>query len=214
MLNYLVHLAQTESIESSLLIDRSTDSTSNLLYFNSCHFCFSLSFKYTFNTDTSVLSYGSCISQLLQSHDSSLYEVVRVRRALRLSQNVSDTNTLKYSTHSTTGYHSSTVRSRLHEHLSTAEAYLNLMRDSTLQHGNTYEVLLCSFYTLGNSSSYLTGLTKAPTDNTVLITYYNDCSECESASTFCYLGNTVDSNESIFQLDVVSYLNSIYCHDD
>ena len=123
-----------------------------------------------------------------------------VRRTLRLSQNVGNTNTFQYSTHSTTGYNSCTVRSGLDEHFSTTELGSLFVRNSTLQHGNLNEVLLGCFNALGNSGSYLTSLTKTPTNDAILVTNYDNCRECEGTTTLCYLSNTVDGHQSVLQL--------------
>lgn len=55
MFNDLVYLGKTKRIECTFLILGSTDTAPDLLHFNSCHNVFSLSVKYTFHTDTSVL---------------------------------------------------------------------------------------------------------------------------------------------------------------
>ena len=98
--------------------------------------------------------------------------------------------------------------------MSTTETYLNLMGNSALEDGNTYQVLLGSLNALSDGCSYFTCLTKAVTDDTITITYYYDSSECESTATLGYLRNAVDCDESVLQLDVICYLNSIYSHVD
>ncbi len=139
---------------------------------------------------------------------------MRIGRTLRLSQNVSNTNTLKYGTHSATGNHTGTGRSRFDENLCTAELSSLFMRNSTFQYRDTSKVLLGCLYTFGDGSSHFTSLTKAPADNTIFITNYHNGREGKRSTTLGHLGNTIDSNKSIFQLDIVRYLNSVInCHD-
>ena len=71
------------------------------------------------------------------------------------------------------------------------------MRNSTFEYRNLNQVFLCSLSALGNSSCYLTCLTKTVTNNTIAITNNDDCSECEGTTTFCNLSYTVDSYQAI-----------------
>ena len=158
-----------------------------------------------------MLSHSACITHFTKSLDGSLYQVVGVRRTLRLSQNVGDTYTFEHGAHSTTGYYSSTFRSGEDKHLSTAEASSLFVRNSTFDDGHLHKVLLGSFNTLSNSGSNFASLTKTVTDNTLTITNYYDSSESESATTLSNLGYTIDSNESIFQFFIVCIYS--VCHN-
>ena len=79
MFNNAIHFAKSQCIEYSFLISWSTNSTLYLFDLNSCHNS-SLSSKYFIHTYTSVLSNHASISHFTQSKDSSLYQVVWVRR--------------------------------------------------------------------------------------------------------------------------------------
>ena len=98
--------------------------------------------------------------------------------------------------------------------MSATEAYLYLMRNGTLENGDAYQILLSSFYALCDGCSYFTSLTETATDDAITITDYNDSGECKCTTTLGHLRNAVDCDESVFQLDVVCYFNSIYSHDD
>ena len=158
-----------------------------------------------------MLSHSACITHFTKSLDGSLYQVVGVRRTLRLSQNVGDTYTFEHGAHSTTGYHSRTFRGRKDEHFGTAETCSLFVRYSTLNDGHLDKVLLGSFNTLSNSGSNFASLTKTVTDNTLTITNYYDSSESESATTLSNLRYTIDSNESIFQFFIVCVYSD--CHN-
>ena len=119
---------------------------------------------------------------------------MRVGRTFGLSQNILDTNTLENGTHSSTGYKTCTGCGRLQENIGTAETSLNLMRDSTFEDRNLYEVLLGGLYTLSDSCCNLTSLTEAPTNNAVAITDNNNGCEGKCATSLCYFRNTVNSN--------------------
>ena len=214
MFNDLVHLGETKRIECTFLILGSADTASDLFNFNSCHNVFSLSVKYTFHTDSSGLSNGLGVTQLLESLDGSLHQVVGIRRTLGLCQNIGNTNTLKNCTHSATSNHTSTSRCRTEQYMSTAEANLYLVRNSALEDGDAYQILLGSFNALSDGCSYFTSLTETITNDAVFITYHHDSGKCESTTTLGHLRNAVDCDESVFQLDVVCYLNSIYSHVD
>ena len=139
---------------------------------------------------------------------------MRIRRTLGLCQNIGNTNTFKNSTHGATGNHTSTGRSRTKQYVGTAETDLYLMRDGTLEDGNTHQILLGSFNALSDGCSYFTSLTETVANDAVSITYYYNSSKSESTTTLGHLRNAVDCDESVFQLDVVCYLNSIYSHVD
>ncbi len=95
------------------------------------------------------------------------------------------------------------MRSRFDKDFSTSELGRLLMRNSTFQYRNFRQVLLRSFYTFGDSCCYFTCLTKAPTNDTFFITYYNDSRKSKCSTTLCDLGYTVDSNQSVLQLYIV-----------
>lgn len=152
-----------------------------------------------------MLSHSACIAHLTQSQNSSLYKVVGVRRTFRLSENVLDTNTFQYGTHSTTGYNSGTFRSGEDEHLSTTEASSLLVGNSTFEYGNLNQIFLSCLYTFSNSGGNFASLTKAITDDTVTITYYYDSSESECTTTLGYFDNTIDSNQSILNSSVFTF---------
>ncbi len=85
------------------------------------------------------------------------------------------------------------------------------MGNSTFEHGNLYEILLCSLHTFCNGCGNLTGFAKTITYHTLSITYNNDCGESESATTLGHLNNSIDSNQSILQFFCV-YVYSV-CHN-
>ena len=87
------------------------------------------------------------------------------------------------------------------------------MRDSTLENGNLYEILLGRLYTLGNGSGNFASLTKSPANYTIAVTdNYNSC-EREGTSTLGHLSYTVDGNQSVFQFNVTIYSNFVHCHN-
>ena len=138
------------------------------------------------------MSYSLSVTKLAECEDSSLHEVVRVRATLRLCEHIIDTNTLEHSTHSATSYKTSTLSGWLEENLSTTERNFDLVWDSTLENRNLNEVLLSRLNALSDGSCNLTGLSETPSDYTITVTYNDNSSECEGATTFCYLCNAVD----------------------
>ena len=172
-----------------------------------------LTVKYFVHTNATLACYGVSITQLAKSQDCSLNQVVSIGRALRLCNHILDTYTLQYSTHSTTSLKTSTGSSGLKKNFGTTESHFNLVRNGTLQYRNLNKVLLGSLSTLGNCSGNLTSLTKAPTDNTIAITYNDDSSECKGATTFGNLGYSIDSNQAVFQFNVTIYSYFIHCHN-
>ena len=78
MLNDTIQLMKAQCIERFLLIGRSTNSTLNLFDLYSRHNLPSLSSKYFFNADSSILSYHTSITHFAQSQDCSLNQIVRV----------------------------------------------------------------------------------------------------------------------------------------
>ena len=134
---------------------------------------------------------------------------MRIGRTFGLCQNVCYTHTFKDSTHSTTGYHTSTMRSRLDENLSPTKLGRLFMRNCSLQYRDTRQVFLSSFNSFGNGSCYFTSFTQSPTDDTFFISYYHNSRKAECSTTFGYLGHTIDSHQSIFEFYIASNFNSI-----
>src|SRR5574344_1612697 len=87
------------------------------------------------------------------------------------------------------------------------------MRNSTIQYRNLYEIFLCSFNALRDSSCYFTCFSQAITDETFTVTYNDDSSESECTTTFCNLCHTVDSNQAILQFYITIYFYFIHCHN-
>ncbi len=71
------------------------------------------------------------------------------------------------------------------------------MGDSTLQNGDLDQILLSCLYALSDGGGNFASLAQAVTDDTLAVTYHNDCGESERAATLGYFDNTIDSNESI-----------------
>ena len=138
---------------------------------------------------------------------------MRVRRALRLSEDVLNAYAVENGTHSTTGYKTGTGSSRTHEHLSTAEASLYLMRNSALEHRNLNEVLLSCLNTLSDSSGNFAGLTQTVANYALAVTNNDDSSECECTTTLGNLSYTVDSHETVLQINVIIIFYFIHCHN-
>ncbi len=172
-----------------------------------------LTVKYFVHTNATLASYGVSITQLAKSQYCGLNQVVSIGRALRLCNHILDTYALQYSTHSTTSLKTSTGSSGLEKNFGTTESHFNLVRNGTLQYRNLNKVLLGSLSTLGNCSGNLTSLSKAPTYNTIAITYNDDSSECKGATTFGNLGYSIDSNQAVFQFNVTIYSYFIHCHN-
>ena len=78
---------------------------------------------------------------------------------------------------------------------------------------NLYHILLSGFCSFCDGGGYLTGLSEATADCSFTVTYNNDGSECEGSTTFCYLGNAVNSYELIFKLRLAICFYFINCHN-
>ena len=150
------------------------------------------------------------VTQLGESLNSSLHEVVRVGATLCLCQHVGNTYRLQHGTHSTTGLHSRTVSSGLNIYAGTTKLSILLVRYSSLQYRNLNQVLLCSLSCLSNSCRYFTCLTQALAYDAVLITNNNDSCKGESTSTlrnFCY---AVDCHQTLLELQILSSFYTIH----
>ena len=88
-----------------------------------------LAVKHFFHSNAAVLGHLSGASQFVESRDSSLHKVVRVRRTLALCKHVSDAHALKHCTHSAAGLHTGTLGCGLEEDARTAELGALLMRN-------------------------------------------------------------------------------------
>ena len=126
--------------------------------------------------NTAHTGYGVGVTELDEGSDSSLDEVVRVGRALGLSQHVLNTYRLEHGTHRTSGLHSGTGSGGLHEYPCSAELGLLLVRNGSLVQRHLDEILLGVLYTLGYSCGDFVGLSETITYDTLLIAYYYDCS--------------------------------------
>ena len=213
-LDHLRNLMEAKSDERTLLIDRSTNTTLNLLDFDCCHsFITLLTVKHFVHCNATLTSDLISITHLRESCKSSLHQVVGIGRTLRLCDDVCDTCTLQYSTHSTTGLQTGTGCSRLQENDSTTELHLNLVRNRTLEYRNLHQVLFGSLSAFGDSSGNFTGLTQTVANHALTITNNDDGSECKRTTTLCNLRHTVDSNQAVFQFCVTIYFYFIHCHN-
>ena len=169
-----------------------------------------LTSKYFFQGNSTQLCNGTRITHFTQSLNRSLHKIVRIGRALRLSQDILHTNTFKHGTHSTTCYDAGTLRGRTKQNLGTAELCNLLMRNRTLNDGNFDQIFLSCLYAFRNCSGNFSSLTKAITYDALSIAYYYNSSKRESTATLSYLDYAIDSNQSIFQL-FTTYVYSV-CH--
>jgi hypothetical protein len=74
------------------------------------------------------------------------------------------------------------------------------VRDGALHNGETVQVLLCIFDTLGNSFRNFLALAQAVATDTVLVTHHNNGGETECTTTFGHFGYALDTYEAIHQL--------------
>ncbi len=144
-----------------------------------------------------MLSHSACIAHFTQSQDGSLNKVVRVGRSLRLCQDIRYTGTFQDSTHGAACNHSGTFGSGEDQNSGSTKFCSLLMRYSTFQNGDLYQVLLGCFYAFGNGGSYFAGFAETATNDTLTITHYNNGSEREGASTLGNFHYAIDSNQSI-----------------
>ena len=148
-------------------------------------------------------------AHLVESLERGLHQVVRVARALGLTNNIGHADGLKYGTHSTTSLHTGTGASWLHDDAGAAKLSDHLVGDSTLVDGDLDQVLLSHLGTLGNSCGDLIGLTQAVTDNAIAVANNDDSGEGECATTLGNLGGAVDGHETLLKFSVGSDLYSI-----
>ena len=128
---------------------------------------------------------------------------MRIGRTFRFRKHVGNTHTFKNGTHSTTGLYSGTRRSGLDIYESSTEFCQLIVRDSTFEHRNFHEIFLSSFHAFGDSRGYFARLTQAPAYDTGFVTYHNNCRKAESTTTLGHFRYTVDSNQTVFQLNVI-----------
>ncbi|EJF10848.1 hypothetical protein O71_06637 [Pontibacter sp. BAB1700] len=89
------------------------------------------------------------------------------------------------------------------------------MWNSVMVKRNFNQVLFCIVYTFSNSVSYFVCFTKAVSNNTITITYYNDGSKAKSSTTFYNFSYTIDRNNFFFEFDLASLYttNIIFQHN-
>ena len=88
------------------------------------------------------------------------------------------------------------------------------MRDGGIDDRNLHQILLGILDTLRDSGSDFIRLSKTITDDAVLIAHDHDGRETEMTSTLGDLGNALDSDEAVLELQVRG-LHSFYiciCH--
>ena len=95
--------------------------------------------------------------------------------------------------------------------MSSTETSFYIVRYCSLENWNLDKILLGCLNTFGDSCCYFTSLAETPANNAIAVTDYDDCCECESATTLCYLCNTVNSNQPVFQFYVTIYFNFVHC---
>ena len=210
LLHYLIQFLKSECIKSCLLICRTANTALNLLNNDLLHnYSNLLTVKHFIETYATVLSHLHWATHFCERCDSSLNEVVRVRRAFTLSKHVGDTNAFEHGTHSTTGLNTSTRSSRLEDYARTTELSNLFVRNSTLVNRHFDKILLSSLYALSDGCGNFVSLTKAKTDDAVIVTYNDNCSECECTTTLSHLSGAVDCNKAILQFNIVSRFNSV-----
>ncbi len=174
----------------------------------------SLAVKHFFDRDTAILRYLSGRAHFAEGFDSSLHEVVGVGRALRLSEDVSDTNAFEDGTHSTTGLYTGTMACGFEDDARAAKLSDLLVRDSAAVHGNLDKIFLGSLDTLCDGGLNFVGFTEAPAYDSVFIADYYDSGKGEGATTFGHLSDAVDGNETILEFEIVCrfYFVILICH--
>ena len=182
--------------------------------FKFCHSMFLLAFKNFAHGDTAQACNSVGVPHFGEGGNGSLYEVVRVGRALALCKHVLNTCTLEYGAHCTAGLNTGTGSSGFHEHLGSAERTFLLMRDGGVDDGNLYEVLLCILHALRDSGSDFVGFSKTIAYDTVLVTDDNDGGKAEVTATLGNLGYALDSYEPVLEFEVrrLYSLNICKCH--
>ena len=215
VLYYLIHLAKTKSLHDELLVLRRLNRATNFLNLNCCHtnyllIRYTLSVEYGRNTNTTILSYHTGVAEFTESLNGCLNQVVRVGRTLRLGKDILDTNTLKYGTHSTTGFYTRTGRCRLQIYFGAAKLAELLVRNGSVQNRYLNKVLLGGFRTLGDGCCYLTCLTQTVANDTITVTYYYNGCKRKSTTTFGNFRYTVYSNEALLELQVICGFNSVH----
>ena len=125
-----------------------------------------------------------------------------------------NTHCLEYGTHRTTGLNTGTGSCGFHEYAGTAEFGCLLVRNSLLAQRDPDKILLCILDAFGDGCGNLIGFSKAITYDTVLIAYYDDCSEAEVTATLGNLGHSLYRYQSVlkFQVDCLYFLGIDICH--
>ena len=159
------------------------------------------------------MSYEIGVLHLKESVDSSLNDAVGVGRALALGKHVLHADALEDGTHSTTSDNASTRGSGFKEDSCTAVLAGLLVRDSSFEHRDTDKILLGIVDTLLDSGLDLLGFAEAVANHTIFIADDDNSSEGESTTTLGNLSYTVDSDETLFELDIARFnsFNVYFC---
>ena len=175
----------------------------------------SLAFEYLFDTDATVLGYLCGRTHLAECGDGGLHEVVGIGRALALGEHVGDAYALEDGTHGAAGLHAGTVACGLEDDARAAELGNLLVGDGAFVHGHADKIFLGSLDAFGDGGLHFVGLAQAPAYDAVLIADNNDGCKGERTATLGDLGDAVDGNETVLEVEVVGGLYAVihcFCH--
>src|SRR5690606_27055354 len=149
-----------------------------------------------------------------QAIDRGAHQVDRVARALRLGQDVANTQHLENGAHRATGDDTGTFRRGLHEHLGGTVLRVDRVPDGALVQGHVDHRLAGALHRLLDRHRHFSCLAITEADLALAVTHHRQRGETEDAATFHRLGDTVDGDQ-LFDHAVVAVavpLVAFVCH--
>src|SRR5271163_4337388 len=142
-------------------------------------------------------------AKLTKRLERRLHQVMRIRRAQPLGQDVTNSRQLDDRAHSTRRDNSGPFRRRLKDHLAGAEMSQHFMRDGAFAQRYLNQAFLGAFDALTNRLGHFVGLAEPESDHPVMFARHHQRRKAETASALNHLGNAVDVDDFFFYFETL-----------
>src|SRR5271166_270991 len=142
-------------------------------------------------------------AQLGQGFERRFDEVVRIRRAQPLGQNVADAGELDDRTHAARRNHAGAFGSRAQHDAAGAETSDHFVRNRTVLNRHAHQAFLGAVDALADGLGHFVGLAQAEAHQAVVIAGDDQGAEAEAASALDDLGDAVDMHDLLFDLEAL-----------
>src|SRR5436190_55158 len=148
-------------------------------------------------------------AQLLKRIDGGVNDVVGVRGADALGEDVLDTRHLEHRAHRAAGDDAGPRAGRTQDHRARAEVSLHLVRNRAARERDAEQVLLRLLRSLADRLGDLVGLAQAGAHVATLVAHHHERGEREPSAAFDDLGDAVDEHHAVDELADVFIID---CH--